>query len=177
MGTGTERRADRRAHRWPGRVRVPRAVPAGTVVAVLAATVAVRALVVVPVVVTGSSMEPTVHDGDVALVLRLERTAEALDRGDLVVLRDPAGALTLKRVVGLPGDRVAMLDARLTVDGVAVDEPYVDHAAIDGTYLGEVRVPDGTVYVLGDDRARSVDSRQHGPVAERDLVGRVVGHW
>jgi signal peptidase I len=150
---------------------------AGAVLAVAGATTAVRALVLVPVVVTGSSMEPTVHDGDVALVLRAGTAVDRLDRGDLVVLRDPAGDLALKRVVGLPGDRVAMLDARLVVDGIPVDEPYVDHATIDGTYLAEVTVPAGTVYVLGDDRARSVDSREHGPVAGSDLLGRVLVHW
>ena len=145
--------------------------------AVLAATGVVRALVLVPVAVTGSSMEPTVHDGDLLVVLRPVDTAAELSRGDLVVLHDPRGALAVKRVVGLPGDRVAMLDARLTVDGVEVDEPFVDHASIDGTYLGEVVVPAGTVYVMGDDRLRSVDSRQNGPVPERDLVGRVLLHW
>jgi signal peptidase I len=144
---------------------------------VVVATAAVRALVVVPVLVTGSSMEPTVHDGDVVVVLRTADRVAELRRGDLVVLRDPAGAMAVKRVVGLPDDRVAMLDAYLTVDGVAVDEPYVDHDAIDGTYLPQVTVPDGAVWVLGDDRARSVDSRLYGPVAERDLVGRVLLHW
>ncbi len=78
-----------------GRVRGPRAGRrarrATAVVAVLAGTALVRALVLVPVAVTGSSMAPTVHDGDVLVVLRPADTAAELDRGDLVVLHDPAG--------------------------------------------------------------------------------------
>ncbi len=146
---------------------------AGVVVGVLA----VRLLVLAPVGVDGESMQPTVHDGEVALVWRLGVTADDLRRGDLVVFRDRDGELALKRVVGLPGDRVAMLDARLTVNEVPVEEPYVDLSRIDGTYLGQVLVPEGEVFVLGDNRSRSVDSREYGTVADRDLVGRVVLHW
>ena len=144
--------------------------------AVAVATVLVRLLVLTPVGVDGSSMEPTVHDGDVALVWRLGAASGGLDRGDLVVYRDGDGDLAVKRVVGLPGDRVAMLDGRLTVDEVVVDEPYVDQSRVDGVYLGRVVVPAGSVYVLGDDRSRSIDSRHHGPVADEAIVGRVVLH-
>jgi signal peptidase I len=147
------------------------------VVAVAGAAVVVRAVLLIPVQIDGGSMEPTLHDGDVALVWRASRAAADLHRGDLVVFRDPAGDLTVKRVVGLPGDRVAMLDAMLTVDGVPVDEPYVDHAAIDGTYLPQVTVPEGAVWVLGDNRGRSIDSRQLGPVTELKMVGRVLLAW
>src|SRR5215213_1090870 len=100
-------------------------------VVVAAATVAVRSFLLVPVGVHGESMEPTVHDGDVVVVTRTAAAADELRRGDLVVFRDPQGSLSVKLVVGLPGDRVAMLDARLTVDGEFVDEPYVDLSRID----------------------------------------------
>jgi signal peptidase I len=122
-------------------------------------------------------MEPTLHDGEVALVSRLASTAPELRRGDVVVFRDPDGDLAVKRVLGLPGDRVAMLDAYLTVDERVVDEPYVDHSRIDGTYLGTVLVPDGAVFLLGDNRARSIDSREYGPVPDSDVLGRVLLHW
>ncbi|GAA2721567.1 signal peptidase I [Cellulomonas aerilata] len=150
---------------------------ASAVVAVVAVVVAIRALLLVPVTVDGSSMEPTLADGDVVLVLRTADATDRLRHGDLVVFRGDSESLSVKRVVGLPDDRVAMLDARLTVDGRVVDEPYVDHSRIDGTYLGEVVVPAGSVFVLGDNRARSTDSREYGPVSEADLVGRVLLHW
>jgi signal peptidase I len=143
-------------------------------VAVAALTVAVRASLLTPVAVHGISMEPTVHDGDVLVVQRTATTTTEVHRGDLVVFHDPDGALSVKRVVGLPGDRVAMLDARLTVDGEYVDEPYVDLSRIDGTYLGQVVVPDGAVYVLGDNRSRSIDSREYGPVPSSSVIGTVL---
>jgi signal peptidase I len=151
--------------------------PGYVVVVVAAATLAVRTFLLTPVGVAGASMEPTVHDGDVVLVARTVTTTAELRRGDLVVFRDPLGSLSVKRVLGLPGDRVAMLDARLTVDGEFVDEPYVDLSRIDGTYLGQVVVPDGSVFVLGDNRSRSIDSREYGPVAEDAVLGRVLLHW
>jgi len=150
---------------------------ARVVAAVALATVAVRAFLLTPVGVHGISMEPTVQDGDVVVVARTATTTSDLHRGDLVVFRDTHGSLSVKRVVGLPGDRVAMLDARLTVNGRYVDEPYVDLSRIDGTYLGEVLVPDRAVYVLGDNRSRSIDSRHYGPVPQSALLGRVLVRW
>jgi len=139
--------------------------------------VALRALVAVPVAIQGDSMEPTVGAGDVALVSRLTDVEHDLRRGDLVVFHDPEGTLSLKRVVGLPGDRVAILDAVLMVDERSVDEPYVDLARIDGLYFGRVIVPAGRVFVMGDNRARSIDSRDYGPVDNQRIVGHVLLHW
>jgi len=147
------------------------------VVAVVGVTLAVRTFVLTPVGVEGSSMVPTVQDGDVVLVARTATRTEALRRGDLVVFHDPDGGLSVKRVLGLPGERVAMLDARLTIDEQPLDEPYVDLSRIDGTYLGQVVVPDDSVFVLGDNRSRSTDSREYGPVRESALLGRVLLHW
>lgn len=137
--------------------------------------VSVRAELVAPVRVASGSMEPTLREGDVVLVDRREVRVDDLDHGDLVTFRAPDGAETLKRVVGLPGETVAVLDAVLHVDGLPVLEPYVVDPEWDGTWTAQVTVPDGTVYVLGDDRLRSVDSRDHGPVREADLDGVVLG--
>lgn len=135
----------------------------------------VRATLVVPVRVAGDSMEPTVQDGAVVWVWRPDDAAAAVARGDLVVLRDPTGALALKRVVGLPGERVSVLDAVVHLDGTALEEPYADLDGVDGLYAAEIPVPAGHVYVLGDNRGPSVDSLTYGPVAEDRLVGRVLG--
>lgn len=141
------------------------------------AVVAARTFVLDPVAIQGVSMEPTVADGDVALVSQLTDVARDVRRGDLVVFHDPAGTLALKRVVGLPGDRVSILDAVLTVNGRPVDEPYVDLSRIDGLYVGETTVPARHVFVLGDNRGRSIDSRDYGPVDDRGVVGEVLMHW
>jgi signal peptidase I len=69
---------------------------------------------------------------------------------------------------------VAIADAVLLVDGREVPEPYVDAATIDGVYFGPVTVPPGTVFVMGDDREFSVDSRSFGPVPQDRVDGRVT---
>jgi len=126
--------------------------------------------------VDGDSMEPTLRDGDVVVVLTQFLGAPDVERGDILVFRDPDGALSLKRVIGLPGDSVAILDAILEVDGRVVPENYVDHSLIDGLYFGPVTVPAGAVFLMGDNRANSVDSRHYGPVQFDRIVGQVVAN-
>lgn len=163
---GTVRRA-RRGRVWGGVLLVGFGLGA----------VALRAVVLMPVAIEGRSMEPTVRDGDVAVVWRRTDVARDLDVGDLVVFRDPDGALALKRVVGMPGDRVALRDTVLEVDGRTVDEPYVDRSLVAGTYYGPVTVPAGSVLVMGDNRGSSIDSRDYGPVDAEQIIGRVLAHW
>lgn len=134
----------------------------------------VRVDVVDTVVVTSASMTPTVCTGDRLLVLRAG-ASDAAAAGDLVTFADPvAGEATLKRVVAVGGQTVQMKDAVLYVDDRPLDEPYVDLATIDGTYFGEVTVPPGSVFVMGDEREHSIDSRDYGPVRRAALDGRVL---
>jgi signal peptidase I len=145
----------------------------GFVVVVLAFVV-VRLLLVEPVVVRQLSMEPTLVNGDTALVSKWCRWAGTWGRGDVVAVRSPAdGGLLVKRIVATAGQRVGLRDGRLAVDGRAAP-PGADFEAVDGTYFGPVRVPTGAVFVMGDNRARSVDSRVFGSVDEDDVVGCVV---
>ena len=84
------------------------------------------------------------------------------------------GTPTIKRVVAVGGQRVAIRDAELIVDEQRVDEPYVDHASIDGVYFGPVTVPAGSVFVMGDRRETSIDSRAYGPIRTADIDGRML---
>lgn len=172
---GRRDRAPRREERRPTPPpEVGRRVLA-TIVLVLVATVVVRLTVAGAVRVESSSMSPTLDQGDVVLVTRWAPRPDVLRRGDVVVLRMPTdGRRAIKRVVALGGDTVVILDARLHVNGRPVSEPYVDRAAIDGYYSRTWTVPPGTVFVLGDNRGNSIDSRDYGPVAAQDLLGRVV---
>jgi signal peptidase I len=154
----------------PTRRRAVRARIALLAAAVLV-LVLVRAFVAQPVRVSGDSMAPTLHSGDVVLVGR----PGDLRIGQLLLLREPDdGSTVVKRLVAVGGQTVEIRDAYLYVDGVRVDEPYVDHSRIDGVYFGPSRVPEGSVFVLGDSRNGSIDSRVFGPVRTEAVTGRVV---
>ncbi|CAN5360603.1 signal peptidase I [soil metagenome] len=136
-----------------------------------------RIFLAAPMTVQGRSMEPTLRAGDVVLVGRLSGAPE-VHRGDLVVFRDPDRALSLKRVIGLAGDRVAIRDGVLEVDGRPLREDYVSTGASDGVFFGPITVAAGTVFVLGDNRDDSIDSRSYGAVEVEHLVGPVLaGLW
>lgn len=177
--------------------------------------VAIMRLFVGTFVARGVSMEPTILGGDVLLMTRTptlwralssgkaEITGIGLGRSELILLR--AGqrgtpVIYAKRVVGLPGDHVAMRNNALWVNGMVVDEPYarativsVDEATramgwqreylaagIDPTRYfptagnwGPLQVPVGNYFVLGDNRDRTIDSREFGMVSASDVIGRI----
>ncbi len=146
------------------------AVAAGAAALVL---LVLRVGVVEPVRVDGISMMPTLEQGQVTLVNKLDRNPS---RGDLVTLHSPAdGQMMLKRVVGTGGDVVAIRDAVLYVNDVEVREPFVDRQSIDALYYGPVTVSPGAVLVMGDAREDSIDSRTYGEVPLADLTGTVLG--
>lgn len=144
------------------------------VVAVLVGLL-VRTYVLRSLTVSSTSMEPTLCPGDRVLVNLWDPDIGDLHRRDLVALR-PGGSKVpvVKRVVGLPGDEVAIRDAVLYVNKHRVHEPYVDHKAIDALFYGPVVVPADRLLVLGDARAASIDSRAYGPVPSDGLIGTVV---
>jgi signal peptidase I len=128
--------------------------------------------------VIGPSMLPHVEPGEMVVINTLAYRLEPPHRGDVVALHhDEATAQTfLKRIVGLPGERVRIDTGVLVVDGRSIPEPYVSFP--DKRSVPEVTVPPGDIYVLGDNRAESEDSRTWGPVAERDVIGKALaGLW
>lgn len=155
------------------RDRRPRRLwPIGLALVVL--LVLARIFVAEPFRISGTSMAPTLRDGDRVLVDKRAYRDGLPRRGDLVVFHAPtSGDVTLKRVVGVPGDSVAIEDGVLVVNGARPVEPYTTPGAIDTVYFGPRRVRAASVFVLGDNRGDSVDSREYGLVAQRDLIGRV----
>lgn len=152
----------RRAGHWGSR-----ATRSGTTAAVvfLAIFLGLRLWVVEPLTVSSVSMEPTVLRGSTIFLLKTPPSADAFAAGQLVVFQSPEdGHTTLKRVIAVGGQQVSIQDAILYVDNVRVAEPFVDGSRIDGTYFGPVTVPAGHVFVLGDNRAVSIDSRDFGAV-------------
>ena len=160
----------------PTRSSERRGLRAGVALALTVGLVGgVRAGVAAPVRVTSSSMLPTLAPGDVVLVGEAGLSPGDLVHGDLVTFLSPQdGERGLKRVVGLPGDRVVIKDAVLHVNDRPVAEPYVDHQLIDAYYSRTFTVPPGSFFVLGDHRGNSTDSRDYGPVPDAALQGRVL---
>jgi signal peptidase I len=128
--------------------------------------------------VSGLSMAPHIASGEYVLINTFAYRIARPKRGDIVAFRrdDEARAVFIKRVVGLPGDRVRVDKGSVSINGNRLDEPYVRFA--DDRSFGEVVVPPGSVYVLGDNRADSEDSRFFGPVRDERLMGRALaGIW
>ncbi len=144
-------------------------------------TALLRAYVVRTFSVTSASMRDTLRPGDHVLADRVTFRLREVRRGDLVVLRRPPGARTpeedlVKRVIGLPGERIAARDGTVSVDGRALLEPYAGRdCAAARKNLPPVVIPSGHLYVLGDDRCGSLDSREFGPVDTRVVEGRLLG--
>jgi signal peptidase I len=154
------------------------------VVAALLASFLVKAYLVRSFYIPSASMENTLLIGDRVLVNELVPGVVPVRRGDVVVFQDPGGWLgpgqgddLIKRVIGLPGDTVSCCDTqgRLSVNGHPVDESYVVlQPGSDRVSLQDfsVTVPTGQLWVMGDNRYESADSRAHGTVPVSDVVGR-----
>ncbi|MEY2982959.1 MAG: signal peptidase [Planctomycetota bacterium] len=140
-----------------------------------AAVLGLHTFVVQVSVVRGHSMEPCLRDGDRLVVERPGLMHEVGDFGrfDVVILGNPREPSVdyVKRVVGLPGDRVSLRDGQLHIDDHPVPEGFAP--ILDAETTGDVVVPAGYVWVLGDNRPVSADSRSFGLVPMELIRGRV----
>lgn len=119
------------------------------------------------------SMENTLHPGNAVLVNRLAYRFNLPERGDIIVFDPPFESPEpyIKRVIGLPGDEISIREGTVYLNGTAIPEPYLrERPAARGTWL----VPEGAVFVMGDNRNNSSDSRNWGPVPESNIIGRAV---
>lgn len=126
--------------------------------------------------VRGDSMAPAFERGQHVLARRAGGAPLALARGDVVIVREPRDDLKsyLKRVVGLPGERVRLTDGLLYVAEARLEEPYLGGLPSSvGLGDSDWHLEDDEYVVLGDNRAHSTDSREFGPVKQRDIVGKV----
>ena len=123
--------------------------------------------------VDGTSMEPTLHNGEFIIVNKLSYRLGEFSRGDVVVFhlpRDPQQEY-IKRVIGLPGDVVEVRNGQVHINGEPIDEPYI---AARPNYPGTWIVPQGNVFVLGDNRNNSSDSHTWGTVPVDYVVGKAL---
>ncbi len=154
----------------------------------------VRTFLLAHFVVEGDSMLSTLHTGDRVFVNKLSYRLHDPNRGDVVVLHELTGASErdlIKRVIALEGEQIEIRDCQVYIDedpndGGAVPpkrlvEPYLDPAVVAGTSWCEFArkvIPDDSVFVMGDNRPGSSDSRQLGPIPIDDIVGRAfVVFW
>lgn len=160
------------------------------VIALLIAFV-VKTYVVSAIIVDGVSMMPTLEHGDRMFVNKLNYKISDPKRFDIVIFHAPDGSDYIKRVIGLPGDTVAYEDDQLYINGEAIDEPYLDayKAEYDTPFTEDFTleqklevdvVPEGHLFVLGDNRRRSNDSRHYdvGFIPLDEFVGTAsVRFW
>ncbi len=146
----------------------------GTIVPAIVIALLIHLFLAQATRVYGQSMEPNLHTNERLVIEKISYHVHGPRRGDVVVLRDPAGSpeLLIKRVVGLPGERVTLADGRVYVDGTPIDEPYLDQPT-NGSGRSWV-VPPLHVFVMGDNRSASRDSRTFGAVPMEELVGKAL---
>ena len=163
----------------------------GVVAVAVVIAVLLRTFVVATYSIPSGSMEPTLQVGDRIVVDKLSYHLHGVDRGDIIVFATPpkedcAGtpvADLVKRVIGLPDETISLSGGQVFINGHVLAEPWLPPDEQDATYPGPVgapyslehpyRIPGGDVYVMGDNRKYSCDSRYWGPVRESTIVGKV----
>ena len=168
-----------------------------TITVAIAAILVFQAEIAKPYRIPTSSMEPTLHCGNPAdgcrarvsdrvIANRIVYRFHAPERGDIIVFEAPASVAAacngsgtfIKRIVGLPGEQVSMANGHVLIDGVPLHEPYLAPASR-GHASGEwPRTSRSGYFVLGDNRARSCDSRRWGVVPRENIIGRAdLRYW
>lgn len=123
--------------------------------------------------VDGLSMNPTLQHGEYVLVSRLSYKTGVPERGDIIVFSFPMDQKQdlIKRVIGLPGETIDINNGEVLVNGVKLDEPYIAQSPV---YIGEWTVPEGQLFVLGDNRNDSKDSHQWGLLPIENVIGKAL---
>ncbi|OJG81823.1 signal peptidase I [Enterococcus ratti] len=140
-----------------------------------------RGFLFIPVPVEGNSMENVLKQGDMVVMEKFSK----IKRFDVVVFQLADGTIYIKRIIGLPGETVSYEKDRLKIDGKVVEEPFLtknrklDHKSIPYTtdftleeLTNQIRLPEDSYFVLGDNRRVSKDSRSFGMITEKDILGK-----
>jgi len=133
-----------------------------------------------PVKVEGTSMAPLLSDQERIFINKFIYRFEPIERDDVIVFWYPLDRSKsfIKRVVGLPGETIAIRSGHLYIDGKVLKEPYVPASYLDGLSYPPMRIPDDEYFVMGDHRDSSNDSRAFGPVPRQFIYGKAVfAYW
>lgn len=123
------------------------------------------------------SMEPTLQPGEFIMVNKYAYRSDNYQRGDIIIFHAPPNPKVdyIKRLIGLPGDQILVINGKVSVNGTLLDEPYISAPP---TYSGSWTVPEKSIFVLGDNRNSSEDSHEWGFVPYDSIVGRaLVIYW
>lgn len=160
-----------------------------TVLIAIALAVFFRSYLFASYVVDGKSMEPTLYDGNLLMVNKMIYDLTDINRFDVIVFHANEREDYVKRVIGKPGDHLKYNNDQLFINGEAIPEDYLaPFRENDGEPLtedftledvtGEMKVPEGKLFVLGDNRRKSLDSRYFGFVDQSSVVGKVdIRYW
>lgn len=125
--------------------------------------------------VSGDSMEPTLQSGELVMYIRLNREYK---KGDVVSVRNPSGEYYVKRIIAVAGDTIQIRNGQVYINDTLLNEPYVNGETYE--QAGIVRYPltlqDGQIFVMGDNREVSVDSRVFGVVGKGQMKGKLLFH-
>ncbi|PIX71764.1 signal peptidase I [Candidatus Roizmanbacteria bacterium CG_4_9_14_0_8_um_filter_34_12] len=130
--------------------------------------------------VKGASMEPTFLSGEYIFTSKITYKFRPMQKGDVVIFKSPKNPDIeyIKRVMGLPGDKVLVQNSEVYINGQQISENYISAKTNlwEGGFLKEgvtVTIPDGFIFVMGDNRPRSSDSREFGPININSIIGQV----
>ncbi|MCM3767935.1 signal peptidase I [Neobacillus niacini] len=151
----------------------------------------IRYFLFAPIVVDGLSMMPTLKDQDRMIVNKFSYKIGEPKRFDIIVFHAPEQKDYIKRVIGLPGDKIEYKDDILYVNGKAYEEPYLeeykkqaqdgpltDNFTLEETPVGQMTVPEGELFVMGDNRRFSKDSRHIGSIPMEKVIGNTsIVYW
>lgn len=156
-----------------------------TIVVALSIFVVVYLFIVQPHQVKGSSMEPNFHDNEYILTDKLSYRLREPKRGEVIIFKAPKNPDVdyIKRVIGLPGDTVKVEGGYVYVNDKKLDEPYLQDKSnlFPGSFITEgvdITISDGNLFVMGDNRPHSSDSREFGPIPKNSIIGRAfLRYW
>ncbi|MCE5257837.1 MAG: signal peptidase I [Chloroflexi bacterium] len=128
--------------------------------------------------VEGDSMLPNIHNNERLIIEKISYYLHSPARRDIIVIKplQPGTEPLIKRVIGLPGETIAVHDGKVYINDQPLDEPYL----VQQTYglMSPQLIPEGYVFVMGDNRSASNDSRSFGPVPMQDIIGRAwLRYW
>lgn len=143
---------------------------------IIVVVVLIRTFIATPVIVSGDSMKPNLHDGEMLIVRKIGYNSSSIERFDIVVVKEGEDEI-IKRVIGLPGEHISYRNNMLFVNGKLVEQDYKFYDTIDFN-LEEIctcsSIPEGKYLVLGDNRPVSKDSRTIGLISEKDIFGEAI---